>query len=362
MSHVSATDDPAVLPTRSREPEDDALLRLEDLVVEFRTEAGTARALDGVSFDVRPGEIVCVVGESGSGKSVTAMSIMRLLPARTASTPQGRILFRGEDVLARSERDMRRMRGQDIAMIFQDPMTALNPVMKVGTQIAEMLRLHHRDMAKSAARARAVELLQLVDVPQAAERAEQYPHQFSGGMRQRVMIAMAIANDPSLIIADEPTTALDVTIQAQVLDQLRTAQAETGAATILITHDLGVVAEMAEHVVVMYAGQIMEQGSAREIFEEPAHPYTRGLMDSMLPLEGAPEKLAPIPGSPPSLLARPEGCPFEPRCRLGRGRTECRTIRPVEVVLGPRRTSACHFVEEAQAMGPASEEQRGDAS
>ncbi|WP_460477434.1 ABC transporter ATP-binding protein [Brachybacterium huguangmaarense] len=328
---------------------DGYLLRIENLHVTFDTDAGTAHALDGVEFGVRPGEILCVVGESGSGKSVTAMSILRLLPKRTSAVPSGSIMFRDEDLVHAPERRMRAIRGQEIGMIFQDPMTALNPVMKVGTQIREVLRLHHRGLGKKEAQARAIELLEVVDVPQAAERVNQYPHQFSGGMRQRVMIAMAIANDPALIIADEPTTALDVTIQAQVLDQLRAAQAETGAATILITHDLGVVAEMAEHVVVMYAGRIMEQGSAQEIFADPAHPYTQGLMDSMLPLEGEVEELHPIPGSPPSLVNRPPGCPFEPRCALGRGRERCRTERPVDVVLGERRTSACHFVDEARA-------------
>ncbi len=319
------------------------LLSIDDLAVEFKTEDGIARALDGVTFDIEKGEIVAIVGESGSGKSVTALSILGLLRKPAARVVRGSVRFEGRDVLAMSPRELRDLRGKDAAMIFQDPMTALNPVHRVGKQIAETVRLHGT-VDKKTAFARAVELLTLVGVAQPGTRARQYPHEFSGGMRQRAMIAMAIANNPALLIADEPTTALDVTIQAQVLSLLRAAQAETGAATILITHDLGVVAEMAERVLVMYAGRIVERADVHSLFARPRHPYTVGLLDSIPRLDAETQALKPIPGSPPSLLAPPPGCPFAPRCALRR--SVCVTERPPLIDIGDGRATACHFHEE----------------
>jgi oligopeptide/dipeptide ABC transporter ATP-binding protein len=327
-----------------------ALLEIEDLVVEFGTEEGVVRAVDGVTFSVRPGEIVGVVGESGSGKSVTAMSVLGLIrpPGRTVG---GRIAFRGNDLRALPGSELRRIRGNQIAMIFQDPMTALNPVVPVGRQIVEALRLHQPGLTRATAAKRAVELLALVGVPDPADRFRQAPHEYSGGMRQRAMIAMAIANDPALLIADEPTTALDVTIQAQVLDLLKKAQKETQSATILITHDLGVIAELADRVVVMYAGQVVEQGDVRTIFDAPRHPYTVGLMRSRPRLDEPIGALRPIPGSPPNPLRRPFGCPFQPRCEHSRDRAECVDQRPVLREVGAGHASACHFAEELAAAG-----------
>ena len=329
-----------------------ALLDVRDLVVQFRTMDGTVRAVDGVSFTVGEGEILGVVGESGSGKSVTVMSMLGLIPQPPGKVAAGSALFRGSDLLRASKRRLRQIRGEEIGMIFQDPMTALNPVMKVGKQITEAIRIHHRSTSSAVALDRAVELLRLVGVPQPEERVHQYPHQFSGGMRQRAMIAMAIANGPALLIADEPTTALDVTIQAQVLDMLRRAQAETGAATIFITHDLGVVAELAERVIVMYAGRIMEQGTVRSIFTAPRHPYTVGLLRSLPSLKHDATTLTPIPGSPPNLLAPAPGCPFQPRCEVGRDRDICATQRPQLVEVAPGHTSACHFAGEVGSLMP----------
>jgi oligopeptide/dipeptide ABC transporter ATP-binding protein len=321
------------------------LLVVEDLAVEFTTEDGIAKALDGVTFEINAGETVAIVGESGSGKSVTALSVLGLLRQPPARIVRGSVRLRGQELLGMSPKRLREIRGKDAAMIFQDPMTALNPVHRVGSQIAENIRLHS-DLGKKAAFARAIGLLELVGVAQPATRARQYPHEFSGGMRQRAMIAMAIANDPSLLIADEPTTALDVTIQAQVLGLLRTAQQETGAATVLITHDLGVVAEMAERVLVMYAGRIVEQADVRSLFRSPRHPYTVGLLDSIPRLDVEAQSLTPIPGSPPSLLAPPPGCPFAPRCALRKGRSRCVEERPALAPVGSGRASACHFSEE----------------
>ena len=334
------------------------LLEIDELAVEFRTEEGVVTAVDGASFTVAESEIVGVVGESGSGKSVTAMSILGLVkpPGRRSG---GAIRFRGRDLGELSATSMRAMRGGEIAMIFQDPMTALNPVVSIGRQIVEALRLHDRGIGRQAARTRAVELLALVGMPHPESRFRQYPHEFSGGMRQRAMIAMAIANRPDLLIADEPTTALDVTIQAQVLDLLRVAQRETGAATLLITHDLGVVAELADRVVVMYAGRVVEQGDVTTIFSAPRHPYTLGLLESLPRLDRDVEELHPIPGSPPSLLNRPSGCAFHPRCPMVRDR--CRTTRPallpVELAAGRDHRSACHFAEDlGDRTGPTAAE------
>ncbi|WP_433206007.1 ABC transporter ATP-binding protein [Dactylosporangium sp. CS-047395] len=320
------------------------LLKIEDLTVEFHMDDLVVHAVDGVDLEINEGEIVAVVGESGSGKTVTAMSILRLLREPPARVKAATLAFRGQDLQALSARQLRAIRGGPVGMIFQDPMTALNPVLSIGDQIAETVLLHQARRDKKAARARAVELLQLVGVPDAAHRAKQYPHEFSGGMRQRAMIAMAIANDPDLIIADEPTTALDVTIQAQVLQLLQKAQRETGAATILITHDLGIVAEMADRVVVMYAGRVVETATVLELFERPRHPYTLGLLASLPRMDTETDRLDPIPGNPPNMAAPPAGCPFHPRCALARD--VCKTDRPPLFEIGAGRRSACHFHEE----------------
>ncbi|WP_239127675.1 ABC transporter ATP-binding protein [Asanoa siamensis] len=311
--------------------------------VDFHTEDGVVHAVSDVSLNVHAGQIVAVVGESGSGKTVTAMSVLRLLP-KSAEVMADAIAFRGTDLQAMSPAELRKVRGGPVGMIFQDPMTALNPVMTVGAQVAEAVLLHQRKPDKKAAWARAVELLRLVGVPDPAQRVKQYPHEFSGGMRQRAMIAMAIANDPDLIIADEPTTALDVTIQAQVLALLKKAQAETGAATILITHDLGVVAELADAVVVMYAGRVVETGGVQELFANPRHPYTKGLLASLPRMDVEVDQLDPIPGNPPNMADPPAGCAFHPRCPLARAR--CETERPLLRDVGAGRRSACHFSEE----------------
>jgi peptide/nickel transport system ATP-binding protein/oligopeptide transport system ATP-binding protein len=281
--------------------EKSALLSLQGLVTEFRTESGVVRGIDGVSYDVMPGECLGVVGESGSGKSVTVMSALGLLPpsARVAS---GHAYFDGSDLIGRSERELEKVRGRDIGMIFQDPMTALNPVLSVGTQIDETLKRHNPSMSKAARRDRVFELMNDVGIANAAERVKQYPHQFSGGMRQRVMIAIAIANRPKLIIADEPTTALDVTIQAQILDLLLTVQAEVGAALILITHDLAVIAEMADRVVVMYGGRVVENAGVDEIFHDTRHPYTQSLLSSLPRIDKSAERLLMV-GDRPELAA-----------------------------------------------------------
>jgi peptide/nickel transport system ATP-binding protein len=292
------------------------LLEVEDLRTHFFTRDGVVRAVDGVSFSIQPGETLALVGESGCGKSVTSLSIMRLIASPPGRVVSGSIRFNGRDLLALSEPDMRKVRGNEISMIFQEPMTSLNPVLTIGRQIAESLVLH-RSMSRADAMARAVELLRLVNIPEPTRRAAEYPHQMSGGMRQRVMIAMALACDPKLLIADEPTTALDVTIQAQILDLMRELQAKTGTAILLITHDLGVVAEMAQRVVVMYAGRKVEEAPVGELFARPRHPYTRGLMNSMPRLgagHGARQRLQEIPGMVPSLREPLAGCAFAARC------------------------------------------------
>ncbi|MEN3307156.1 MAG: oligopeptide transport system ATP-binding protein [Micromonosporaceae bacterium] len=312
------------------------LLSIRSLSVDFVTDGAVVHAVDDLTISVQPGEILAIVGESGSGKTVTAMSVLRLLREPVARVRCAAMTFRGQDLRAMSARELRAIRGGPVGMIFQDPMTALNPVMTIGAQIAEAVVLHQRKADKRAARARAVELLGLVGVPDPAQRVRQYPHEFSGGMRQRAMIAMAIANDPDLLIADEPTTALDVTIQAQVLALLKKAQAETGAATVLITHDLGVVAELADRVVVMYAGRVMETAGVLALFARPRHPYTSGLLASAA-------ELAPIAGDPPNMTDRPAGCPFHPRCPMAQD--VCRTDRPELLDIGDGRQSACHFHE-----------------
>jgi oligopeptide transport system ATP-binding protein len=325
------------------------LLSIKDLVVEFNTEDGVVQAVDGVSYDLYPGETLGIVGESGSGKSVSTMSILGLIPQPPGKIVRGEALFKGTDLLKLSKKALRKVRGNELSMVFQDPMTSLNPVLKIGYQIAEAIKTHHPDQSNAATRKRALELLRLVGVPNPERRVDQYPHEFSGGMRQRAMIAMAIANEPSVLIADEPTTALDVTIQAQILEVLKKAQEETHAATILITHDLGLIAELADRVVVMYAGKVVELGDVKTIFATPRHPYTVGLMDSLPKLGGDEDWLRPIPGQPPSLISRPPGCPFHPRCFLSQGRVRCREEEPpLRPSGGSAHLSACHFAEELE--------------
>jgi oligopeptide transport system ATP-binding protein len=290
-----------------------ALLEVANLRTTFRTEDGPVTAVNGLSFSLGAGETLGIVGESGSGKSVTALSVMRLL-SRTATITADRVAFDGENLLDKSEAEMRRIRGYKIAMIFQDPMTSLNPVLTIGEQITEAVRLH-LGLEKREARERAIEVLKKVRIPLADKRLGDYPHQFSGGMRQRVMIAMALSCNPALLIADEPTTALDVTIQAQVLELMNDLQRETGAAIILITHDLGVVAEFCRNVLVMYGGNMVEYGTAEQIFSAPRMPYTQGLLASLPRLDDSDQRrLDPIPGQPPNLLRLPPGCAFAPRC------------------------------------------------
>ncbi len=320
------------------------LLEVKNLQTQFFTQDGVVKAVDDVSFYVMPGETLGVVGESGSGKSITGLSIMRLIPNPPGRIVNGEVIFNGKDIIKMSEEQVRAIRGDDIAMIFQDPMTSLNPVLTINRQISESLQLH-MGMNKSQARARSVELLEMVGIPNATERVDQYPHQFSGGMRQRVMIAMALSCNPKLLIADEPTTALDVTIQAQILDLMRTLQSETGTGVIMITHSMGVVAGMADRVQVMYAGHIVETASTTEIFANPRHPYTVGLMKSIPRLDArSKEKLQPIRGLPPDLIDLPDMCPFVPRCNYARDK--CEQKNPPLLEVAPGHLSACWFWEE----------------
>ena len=296
----------------------DEILKVEGLKTSFMTSSGEVQAVRGVSFGVRKGEILGIVGESGSGKSVTSMTILRLL-ADTARIKEGAIRFEGKDLTKVSEKEMRAIRGQKIAMIFQDPMSSLNPLVPVGKQVAEIMKIHHPEMKPEQLKQRTLELFEQVRIPEAAKRLRSYPHEFSGGMRQRVMIAMALANRPDLLIADEPTTALDVTIQDQILKQLRSLQQQYGTSIIFITHDLGVVAELCDRVVVMYGGLIMEEADIDEIFARPLHPYTMGLLASIPGIhKDKSERLQSIPGSPPDMTNPPAGCPFAPRCPYAR--------------------------------------------
>jgi oligopeptide/dipeptide ABC transporter ATP-binding protein len=306
-----------------------AILEVRSLKTHFFTREGVVRAVDGVSFDVEKGRTLGIVGESGCGKSVTALSIMGLIPKPPAKIVEGAVLFEGRDLTKLSERQLEDVRGRQVAMIFQDPMTSLNPTFKIGTQITETLRRHF-DMSKGAARARAIELLEEVGIPRAADRLDDYPHQFSGGMRQRVMIAIALSCSPKLLIADEPTTALDVTIQAQILDLLERLREEHGMAMIIITHDMGVVAEAADDVAVMYAGQIVEQASVLDLYANPEHPYTEALLGALPQLEGEgirDGRLTAIPGRPPDLIDPPEGCRFAARCRYSDLEDGCATTQ-----------------------------------
>jgi peptide/nickel transport system ATP-binding protein len=323
------------------------LLEVRDLRTQFTTDDGIVGAVDGVSFNVESGQVLGIVGESGSGKSVTCLTVMGLNdPKLTTST--GEVLFRGEDLLKASPRRLREIRGDEIAMIFQDPMTSLNPVHKIGSQLEEAVTLHQNVSAKQA-RARALEMLKAVGIPRPERRIDDYPHQFSGGMRQRVMIAMALINSPDLLIADEPTTALDVTTQAQILALLKRLQEDFGSAVIMITHDLGVVAETADDVVVMYGAKIAEQGPVDAIFSQPRHPYTWGLMGSLPRLDVAVERLEQIPGQPPSLLRPPSGCRFHPRCRYAMARCISEVPQLERLEYDPRHSQACHLDESTKA-------------
>ncbi|MFE7119431.1 ABC transporter ATP-binding protein [Streptomyces sp. NPDC057654] len=328
----------------------DALLEVRDLHVEFHTRDGVVKAINGVNYSVSAGETLAVLGESGSGKSVTAQAIMGILDMPPGKIPQGEIFFRGEDMLRMSDEERRKIRGRKLAMIFQDALSALNPVLSVGYQLGEMFRVH-QGMSRKEAKAKSIELMDRVRIPAAAARVNDYPHQFSGGMRQRIMIAMALALEPDLIIADEPTTALDVTVQAQIMDLLAELQREYNMGLILITHDLGVVADVADKIAVMYAGRIVETAPVHELYKRPAHPYTRGLLDSIPRLDQKGQELYAIKGLPPNLQHIPTGCAFNPRCAMAQD--ICRTDVPVLHQVTERdgaelagRGSACHFWKE----------------
>ncbi|HVR28980.1 MAG TPA: ABC transporter ATP-binding protein [Thermoanaerobaculia bacterium] len=317
----------------------DPVLSVRDLAVSFRTSRGLVRAVEGVSFDVDPGETLAIVGESGSGKSVTALAILRLVPDPPGSIDRGEIRFGGQNLLALDREGIRAIRGNRIAMIFQEPMSSLNPVLTVGMQVGEPIR-EHRGLPWSETLSEVAELLSRVSIPDAASRLGSYPHQYSGGMRQRVMIAMSLACRPELIVADEPTTALDVTVQAQILALLKRLTREAGSALILITHDLGIVARYADRVAVMYGGRIVETAPARELYARPRHPYTRGLLDSVPRLDAdRRRRLVPIEGQPPDLASLPPGCAFAPRC--GRVMDRCRVERPALERVGERHLKAC---------------------
>lgn len=325
------------------------LLSVRGLTVTFPTPAGPVAVVDGIDFDLAAGEVLGIVGESGSGKSLTALSILRLV-AQPGIVSAKSIAFDGQELSGKSETEMHRLRGSAISMIFQEPMSSLNPVFSVGDQIMEPLRQHRR-LDKRAARKAAIELLQLVEIPHAERRIDEYPHQMSGGMRQRVMIAIALACRPKLLIADEPTTALDVTIQAQILDLLRALQRDLGMAVILITHDLGVVAEFARRALVMYAGRIVETASVRELFRAPSHPYSKGLLASMPPMTGPRQALNAIPGAVPQPAAMPHGCRFAPRCM--QASPPCREAPPAMQAVGPDHNAACVLYGASMASGAA---------
>jgi len=322
------------------------LLSVKNLRTYFKTEDGVVRAVDDVSFGVKPGETLGIVGESGSGKTVANLSIMRLIPEPPGQIAGGSIEFNGRDVLKLTPRELRKLRGCHIAMIFQDPMTSLNPFMRVSRQLMEVTQLHlgHN---KEEARRHAIEMLERVGIPDAAERIDSYPHEFSGGMRQRVMIAMALSCKPQLLIADEPTTALDVTIQAQILELIKTLKNETGTSVILITHDLGVIAGMTDHVTVMYAGKVFEQAATAELFERPGNPYTQALLKSVPDPTSEQGKLFQIPGQPPDLANLPSGCPFAPRCQ--RAEEICTREYPPFVEVATNHHSLCHFADQIYA-------------
>jgi oligopeptide/dipeptide ABC transporter ATP-binding protein len=333
---------PGQLPDDARRAPGESVLEIRDLNVTFRTEDGPVYAVRGLDLDLSAGEVLGIVGESGSGKSVTMLAVLGLLP-RTAKIT-GSVKFRGEELLGRKPKELQHIRGAKIAMIFQDPLTALNPVHRVGRQITEAIRAHHPEVSEREAIGRAADLLDTVGIPQPEVRVTQYPHEFSGGMRQRAMIAMMIANDPEIIIADEPTTALDVTIQAQILELLKTIQERTRTAVVFITHDLGVIARIADRVQVMYAGRTAELGDVEDVFARSRHPYTRGLLSSLPALNARSARLIPITGAPPSMLFPPGGCAFHPRCLLAQA--ICNDEQPLLREIGaPQQCSACHFAE-----------------
>ncbi len=323
-----------------------SLLEIRDLQMSFYTEAGVVRAVDGVSFDIKPGEVVGVVGESGCGKTALSLTILQLLPSPPARVDRGEIRFNGRNLLELSGTAIRRIRGNEIAMVFQEPMTSLNPVFTIGDQLTEAIRLH-QGVSQSEARERGIEMLRVVGIPRADEVIDEYPHRFSGGMRQRAMIAMALSCNPKLLIADEPTTALDVTIQAQILDLMRKLKERINTAIMFITHDLSVIAEMADRVVVMYAGKIAEQGDVVTIFHDPKHPYTQGLIGSRPSLEHDQERLVFIPGNVPSPLDMPSGCPFHPRCPYAM--RICARGMPPQRALQAGHNAACWLHERKSA-------------
>ncbi len=331
------------------------LLEVKDLHVSFPTADGLVQAVRGVSFDVEPGRTLGIVGESGSGKTVLTQTLLGLTPGAEV---EGRALFEGKDLLGLTEDELRHVRGAQISVIFQDPLTSLHPLYRIGWQISEMIRAHEKSVSKKEAAARAVELLRRVGIPRPETRVNDYPHQFSGGMRQRAMIAMALALEPKLIIADEPTTALDATVQAQILDLLLRLQQDSGTALLMITHDLGVVADIADDVMVMYAGRAAEKAPKRDIFYEPHHPYTKGLLESIPSSKAAGDRLKPIPGQPPSLINLPSGCKFHPRC--GYVFDKCLTDEPVlhPVAEHGAHTSACWLPASAAGLSAAAEELR----
>jgi len=320
-----------------------ALLEVDDLYVEFRTDYGVVQAVNGISYTLAAGETLAILGESGCGKSVSAQTIMGILDTPPGFVTGGEIRYKGRDLLQMTAKEQRDIRGEEISIVFQDALSSLNPVFTVGAQIGEMFR-RHRGTSRKDAKKNAIELMERVRIPSAKERVNDYPHQFSGGMRQRVMIAMAIALDPNILIADEPTTALDVTVQAQIMDLLAELQKETGMGLILITHDLGVVGEIADRIAVMYAGRIVETGVTDTVFSAPAMPYTQGLMASIARVDQKGQRLNPIEGAPPDLARLPEGCSFHPRCP--RATDLCRAERPELREIVPGRQSACHYAEE----------------
>jgi oligopeptide/dipeptide ABC transporter ATP-binding protein len=324
------------------------LLEVEDLRVEFRTQDGVAKVINGVTYHVNAGETLAVLGESGSGKSVTAQSIMGILDTPPGFVTGGQIRFHGDDMLKMDAEERRKIRGHGIAMVFQDALSALNPVYRIGFQIGEQFRIR-QGMSRKDAKQRSIEMLDQVKIPHARQRINEYPHQFSGGMRQRVMIAMSLALDPEVLIADEPTTALDVTVQAQIMDLLAELQRERQMGMILITHDLGVVADVADRIAVMYAGRIVEEANVYDLYAQPAHPYTVGLLNSIPRLDEKGQELRTIKGLPPNLLKIPSGCPFHPRCP--RAQQICVDEVPALRQVGPHRASACHFAEEVMAGG-----------
>ena len=333
----------ASVETSGRAPKGSRLLDVEDLFVEFHTKDGVAKAINGVNLHLDAGETLAILGESGSGKSVTAQAIIGILDMPPAKIPQGSIRYRGKDLLTMASAERRRIRGPEISMVFQDALSSLNPVFPVGWQIAEMFR-QHQGMNKKDALEKAIGLMERVQIPAARKRVKAYPHQFSGGMRQRIMIALALALDPAVLIADEPTTALDVTVQAQIMDLLQELREERDMGLILITHDLGVVADVADRISVMYAGEIVEEAAVHDLYRAPAHPYTEGLLASIPRLDQKGQDLYAISGLPPNLMRIPQGCPFNPRCN--RVQDICREDHPALREVAPGRMSRCHFAEE----------------